>query len=212
VLLENYAEQVEKATGIRCHVVGFDRAEGLPKAVDYRDMPYVWQPGFFRMDVEALRKRLRRAQLILGDVDQTLPKFIAKDMPPIGFVSFDLDFYSSTMEALQLLEQAPDRLLPRVFCYFDDCIGDDFELHSQFTGELLAIAACDAQDRADLRVELQAPPPRRLERDDVRDALLRASALQRPRPSQPRLAPPPARRRVAAHSFFPFPIPRREPR
>ena len=23
--------------------------------------------------------------------------------------------------------------LPRVFCYFDDCIGDDWELHSEFT-------------------------------------------------------------------------------
>jgi hypothetical protein len=141
VLLEHYAEHVEKATGVRVHVVGFDRAEGLPKAVDYRDMPYIWQPGFFRMDVDALRKRLRRAEMILGDVAQTLPEFIAKgNAPPIGFVSFDLDFYSSTMEALRLFEQPVDRLLPRVFCYFDDCIGDDFELHSQFTGELLAIS------------------------------------------------------------------------
>ncbi|HEY4699602.1 MAG TPA: hypothetical protein VIH27_04445, partial [Nitrososphaerales archaeon] len=29
--------------------------------------------------------------------------------------------------------------LPRVFCYFDDLIGDDYALHSEFAGELLAI-------------------------------------------------------------------------
>jgi hypothetical protein len=29
--------------------------------------------------------------------------------------------------------------LPRVFCYVDDCIGDDHELHCEFAGELLAI-------------------------------------------------------------------------
>ncbi len=140
VLLEQYAERVERATSVRCHVIGFDTGEGLPKPVDYRDLPYIWQPGSFRMDVAGLKNRLRRAQLILGDVAQTVPNAMAADgVPPIGFVSFDLDFYSSTMEAFRLLEQVPDRLLPRVLCYLDDCIGDDWELHSEFAGELLAV-------------------------------------------------------------------------
>ena len=190
VLLEQYAERVERATSVRCHVIGFDTGEGLPKPVDYRDLPYIWQPGSFRMDVEGLKKRLRRAQLILGNVAQTGPNAMAADgVPPIGFVSFDLDFYSSTMEAFRLLEQAPDRLLPRVFCYLDDCIGDDWELHSEFAGELLAVndfnrAHPARKDRPDLRPSPQAPPCGGVERHDVRHALLRASALQRPRASQ----------------------------
>jgi len=146
VLLEQYAEQVERATSVRCHVIGFDGGEGMPEPIDHRDLPYIWQPGFFRMDVDLLKQRLRRAQLILGNVAQTVPEFNARgDAPPIGFVSFDLDFYWSTMEAFRLFDQAPDRVLPRVFCYFDDCIGDDWELHSQFAGELLAIG--DFNDR-----------------------------------------------------------------
>ena len=140
VLLEQYAEQVERATSVRCHVIGFDGGEGMPEPVDYRDLPYIWQPGFFKMDVERLKKRLRGAELVLGDVAQTVIEFNARGTaPPIGFVSFDLDFYWSTMEAFRLFDQAPERLLPRVFCYFDDCIGDDWELHSRFAGELLAI-------------------------------------------------------------------------
>jgi hypothetical protein len=140
VLLEQYAEHVERATSIRCHVIGFDGGDGMPEPIDHRDLPYIWQPGFFRMDIDLLKKRLRRAQLILGNVAHTVPEFNARgDAPPIGFVSFDLDFYWSTMEAFRLFDQAPEGLLPRVFCYFDDCIGDDWELHSQFAGELLAI-------------------------------------------------------------------------
>jgi len=140
ILLEQYAEQVERATSVRCHVIGFDGGEGMPEPKDYRDLPCIWQPGFFRMDVDALKKRLRGAELVLGDVSQTVPDFNARgNAPPIGFVSFDLDFYWSTMEAFKLFEQVPDRLLPRVFCYFDDCIGDDWEVHSPFAGELLAI-------------------------------------------------------------------------
>ena len=29
--------------------------------------------------------------------------------------------------------------MPRVYCYFDDVLGDDMEIHSRFVGELLAI-------------------------------------------------------------------------
>lgn len=58
---------------------------------------------------------------------------------PIGFISFDLDYYSSTAEAFQLFDEHNNLFLPRVFCYFDDCIGSDSELHSEFTGELLLI-------------------------------------------------------------------------
>ena len=120
--------------------IGFDLGSGMPEPIDYRDMPDVWQRGFFKMDEELLRSRLISADLILGNIAETGPRFMATGAEPIGFLSFDLDYYSSTVAAMQsLLNAEPGRYLPRVFCYFDDTVGPHEELHSEFTGELLAI-------------------------------------------------------------------------
>ena len=55
------------------------------------------------MDVDKLRRRLHRAQLVLGTVEETVPTFLATyKPPPIAFVSIDLDLYSSTVQALRL--------------------------------------------------------------------------------------------------------------
>lgn len=140
VALENIAQDIEEEVGIKISVYGFDRVEGLPEILDYRDLPYVWQKGFFKMDVDLLESRLKKAKLILGDVENTLKTFSQEQSPPpIGFISFDLDYYSSTAKAFQLFDESDTLFLPRVFCYFDDCIGGDWELHSEFTGELLLI-------------------------------------------------------------------------
>lgn len=120
--------------------IGFDLGSGMPEPVDYRDMPYIWQRGFFKMDEELIRSRLTSTSLIIGNIAETGPSFMATALEPIGFLSFDLDYYSSTVSAMQsLLNDEPERYLPRVFCYFDDTIGFHEELHSEFTGELLAI-------------------------------------------------------------------------
>jgi hypothetical protein len=112
----------------------------MPEAKDYRDLPYVWEKGLFFMNVEQLKSRLTKAKLILGNVTSTVSGFIDAENPaPIGFISFDLDYYSSTVEAFKLLNAIPKFFLPRVFCYFDDCIGDDWQLDTEFAGELLAI-------------------------------------------------------------------------
>lgn len=152
VALEAVAAAVERATGVRVATFGFDAGGGMPVPVDYRDLPYVWQPGFFPMDVAALEARLTRSRLILGDVAATVPGFVAEGgFPPLGFVAYDLDYWSSTMAAFALLDAVPDLRLPRVLCYFDDVIGDDWEMHSPFAGELLAIEEYNAaHDRAKL--------------------------------------------------------------
>jgi hypothetical protein len=138
--LEELAMQVENEVGVAIDVYGFDSGEGMPESQDFRDLPYLWKKGFFRMDVDRLKTRLKKSRLMLGDVKDTVPRFVAEWNPaPIGFVSFDLDYYSSTVLALKLFDAPESALLPRIFCYFDDCIGDDAELHCQFTGELLAI-------------------------------------------------------------------------
>ena len=100
-------------------------------------MPNIFREGTLTMNPERLRSRLRTAQLILGPVEKTVGGFIDSRPAPIGFVSFDLDYYSSTMQALKIFEGDHRVLLPRVHCYLDDIIGFTF---SEFTGERLAIA------------------------------------------------------------------------
>src|SRR5260370_14856759 len=97
------------------------------------------------MDGKALRDRLRSAEIVVGDVSVTGPEFIARPgLHPIGFVAFDLDYYSSTAAALELLSAGDHSLLPPAFFHFDDVVGDALALHSEYTRELLAIAEFNA--------------------------------------------------------------------
>jgi hypothetical protein len=136
IALDRTAGWIERALGVGIDVVGFDSGQGLPKPEDYRDLPNLWAQGDFAMNERALRTQLQRAQLNLGLVEATIPEFLASDHAPIGFISFDLDLYSSTIPALALLEASPERILPRVQCYFDDILGFSF---ADFNGERLAI-------------------------------------------------------------------------
>ncbi len=88
------------------------------------------------VDEAALRARLGKAQLVLGQVAETVPQWSRSDHPPVGFIAFDLDYYSSTMDAFQLLDGDAEWLLPRVPCYFDDMFGHGW---TDFTGERAAI-------------------------------------------------------------------------
>jgi hypothetical protein len=135
------AKLATEDTGVEIDVYGFDTGAGLPKPTDYRDLPYVWQAGDFVMDVDALRRRVPDAHLELGDIEQTLPPFLGERKPaPIGFVSIDVDYYSSTVSSLKLFRGDSGYFLPRVFCYFDDTVGDDDQVvHSDKVGELAAI-------------------------------------------------------------------------
>ena len=112
----------------------------MPPPRDYRDLPYLWQAGYFAMEVEKLQAQLQIAQLVLGPVEQTVATFCAKHQPPpIGFIAFDLDYYSSTVTALHILESDHRYLMPRVTCYVDDMVGDIDWAYNEFAGEMLAI-------------------------------------------------------------------------
>lgn len=140
ISLEHHAARVQKETGIEVEIYGFDTGTGMPPPRDYRDMPYMWQEGYFAMEPDKLRGRLRKARLVLGPVEKTVREFCRReDLPPIGFIAFDLDYYSSTMAALSLFDAESRRFLPRVVCYFDDIVGDVDWAYNEFTGELLAI-------------------------------------------------------------------------
>lgn len=140
IALENIKNVVEQFLPIQIRIVGFDLGSGLPVPVDYRDLPYHWQGGYYRMDVERLKSRLRTAELVLGPVDETVPDFLSRpdQSAPIGMIAFDLDYYSSTAAAFKIFEIDRAAILPRVLCYMDDIIGTT-ECYSDFTGERLAI-------------------------------------------------------------------------
>jgi hypothetical protein len=137
IALERIAEQVSSLCEVKIDVAGFDTGKGLPPPVDHRDAPNMLLPGSFPMDVDALQRRLRSASLVLGLIGETLPEFLEAEPPPVAFVSVDVDFYTSTVQLLRLFEAHASRLLPRVYCYFDDIHAGTY---SDCNGELLAIA------------------------------------------------------------------------
>lgn len=145
VSIERHANEITRELGIQFEIYGFDGGQGLPAPKDYRDLPHLWQPGFYKMDEDALRKRLKISKLVIGSVSDTCERFLAQYKPaPIGSIFWDLDFYSSTMDAFKILDGAPSYFLPRIWTYFDDIIGEE---HSDFTGERLAIADFNARSR-----------------------------------------------------------------
>jgi hypothetical protein len=164
--LEHHAAHVSKQTSVEIDVYGFDSGTGLPPPHDYRDLPYVWQTSDFHMDEQGLAKRLKNARLVLGDVKDTVPDFTRRyDPAPIGAISFDLDYYSSTVDAFQILSVDPKYRLPRIMTYFDDILGSDVGLLSQRAGVPLAISEFNrdhpSKDLSHLRhLEFAYGPPR----------------------------------------------------
>lgn len=156
VALERNCAEIAAATGVGIDVYGFDTGFGMPAPTDYRDLPHIWDSGFYRMDVERLRKRLDKAELVLGEVAATAAQWVKERHAPIGFISFDLDYYSSTVAALQILAGATDSHLPRVHCYFDDVTSNDLGCMNPYVGELLAIREFNERwpDRKICKIEL----------------------------------------------------------
>lgn len=147
--LEAHAQTAEQLTGVKVDVYGFDTGEGLTPPRDHRDMPYRFKQGNYKMNVAKLEKRLVKSKLVLGDVEKTASAFIERYSPaPIAFASFDMDYYSSTMDAFRIFsnDQRDAYFLPRIFMYFDDVVGDTTSLYNDFAGELAAIRDFNAQN------------------------------------------------------------------
>ena len=137
---EMHIAEITRIFPIEIELYGFDTGEGLPSAQDYRDFAHYFKEGLYKMDPRTLKNKLRIAKLVLGDVGKTCKTFFEEYKPaPIGCVFHDLDYYSSTRDALTLFEADAAHFLPRVFMYFDDIKGNNTWLVSEFAGELLAI-------------------------------------------------------------------------
>jgi len=137
---EMHISEIAKIFPVEIELYGFDTGEGLPCGKDYRDFLHYFKSGLYNMNSSDLKTRLTKAKLVLGDVKDTCKTFFAQyDPAPIGCVFHDLDFYSSTSEALTLFEADSAHFLPRIFMYFDDIKGTNTWLVSEFAGQALAI-------------------------------------------------------------------------
>jgi len=132
--------QIKRETGVELRVYGFDTGRGLPPVNGYKDHPELWMAGDFAMeDRESLmRKVLNRAEIVWGDIAETVGPFTDSLEPsaPLGFISVDVDIYSASKSALQCLTGSPDKYLPAISMYFDDV---SFFFANDWAGELAAI-------------------------------------------------------------------------
>jgi hypothetical protein len=132
------ARKVTRITGIDFDIYGLDTGEGMPDAIDYRDHPEFFRRGDFRMDAEALSARLpHNCHLIIGNVDTSVANLFLSPDSPLGYVVLDVDYYSSSVPCLRILERDPQLYLPQVLLYADDVSG---EVMNPWCGELLAIS------------------------------------------------------------------------
>jgi hypothetical protein len=140
VNLEQHAEEISKALDIEFEIYGFDMGSGLPKPLGFRDMPYMWAEGFYKMDLDLLKNRLKFSKLIIGNVKETCTTFFEEYGPaPIGCAMFDLDYYSSTIDAFNIFHADENNYLPRIYCYFDDIASNGLRAMNNHVGVLRAI-------------------------------------------------------------------------
>lgn len=127
------APMIEKETGIHLRIVGFDTGQGLPSVQGYKDHPELWRAGDFATeDRETLMRAVGgRAEIIWGDIADTIGPFTdsINSAAPLGFLSVDLDIYSTTTVALRCLTGQPEKYNPGISMYFDDV-----SFFSQMTG------------------------------------------------------------------------------
>lgn len=138
--LASLATRVTEETGIDFSIVGFDGGTGMPPPRDYRDHPEFYREGDFPMQhSDELRRRLpANADLIVGEIDETLTAFVDRLTPasPIAFVVLDVDYYWSAVTCLEALTGDPELYLPTTILHLDDI---SFPAHNRWQGELLAV-------------------------------------------------------------------------
>lgn len=156
VCILEHRKEIERDLKVELVVVGFDAGTGLPASDDPRDLLYCWPTGSFEMDIPALERRIRgQAELLLGDVRTTIPRWDPRPDAPLGAIFFDLDLYSSTVSALALLER--ENILPRIWCYFDDICGYGQDVTTDRIGEREAIREFNLDPRRALQNDHLSP-------------------------------------------------------
>jgi hypothetical protein len=142
VLLERASKLIEKRLDVHFDLYGFDIGTGVPEPHDPRDMPQMWVPGLFKMDLRGMAGRLDRARLLIGPLTETVPEVLAGEHPPVGFAAFDMGDYTGTLAGIKFLDAATTQLLPRIHLYFGCVLGFTY---GDCVGERAAIAAHNAR-------------------------------------------------------------------
>jgi len=137
------AQRVTRETGVDIDIMGFDTGTGMPPPVDHRDYPEEFREGDFpTTDRERLARLLPDdVRVIYGPLAQTARGFADTVASPIGFISFDLAYYSSTWDAMQVLQGPASHYLPTVPCYLGAIA---METANPDVGELLAVREFNA--------------------------------------------------------------------
>jgi len=134
-------EALSRHYGVDWRVIGFDTGEGMPRPVDYRDHPEKYLDGdFVPRDNEALQRSLpANAQIIYGPIADMIGSLDTHLQlgDVVGFVSIDVDYWSSTKDCMRLFDNPTLSFLPRTPVYLDDFNNID---HHPYAGELLAVA------------------------------------------------------------------------
>ena len=139
--LVELARLIELETGMAVRVVGFDTGQGLPPPNGHKDHPELWRRGdFATADRDALVDQLAgRAEVFWGDIQDSIAPFMetVDSAAPLGFISVDVDLYTSAKAALQCLTYPPDKYNPAISMCFDDVCTF---FANDWAGELAAIA------------------------------------------------------------------------
>jgi hypothetical protein len=133
------ARRVTRVTGIEFRIAGFDTGKGMPAPQSFRDHPEIYQQGDFPMDEAKLRCELpQNAELLIGELRETIPAFLrtVQAEAPIGYAVVDVDYYSSSRDALGLFDGQPEQYLPRTLLYLDDV---EHPSHNSWCGERRAV-------------------------------------------------------------------------
>ena len=122
--IENYIDDIKKFIDIDFNVYGFELGSGhIKQEIDPRNRLYELSGGDYAFKKKENLKKLKNSELVLGDVNETVPKFLKEkhlDEAPLGFIIFDLGFYTSAKNALNLLKSKSSRYLPRTIIYSDN--------------------------------------------------------------------------------------------
>ena len=151
--ISKLSKKVTKVTGIEFKIYGFDTGAGMPVPKSFEDHPELYKVGDYPMDLINLKLKLdNNVELIIGDLDKTIKNFSQNVLNfPIGFISLDVDYYSSSVQALNLLDSInSNQLLPCTYLYVDDIEEDT---HNSICGELGAIASFNKNNCKNIFIE-----------------------------------------------------------
>ena len=132
------SNKLSKIYNIDYEVLGFDTGKGMPEPIDYRDHPEHYMTGDFPSINLENAKLPKKTKIYYGDIEDTVKNILEhlNKNVKIGFVSIDVDYYSSTKKCLEIFNYNESNFFSTTPVYFDDVQNIDDNI---YCGELLAI-------------------------------------------------------------------------